>query len=371
MARCYQFTDRRLHPVKSLCLLAVLSLLICVTVAHADRNWYPVEVDVWQTPFDAESERKQMTYAPLERAQRKWRVNVYIPHLKDAYWLGVNYGLIDEARRLGVSLSIHEAGGYEHLDIQHGQIKDGLSEDPDGVIIGAISVDGLNDIVKDAHEKGIPVIDSINGMSSPLIAARVAADFSDLGFAAGNYVLGMQKGIEEPLSVAWFPGPEGAGWVAAGDEGFRKALAGSGVRIVTTRYGDTGSAAQGELVETALDRHADDLDFVVGTAVTAEVASKILRRRGLAGRIRVIAYYYSPGVHRGIRRGTVLAAPTDLTVIQARIALDVMVRILEQKDFFRHVAPRVIVIDKERVRSWDSSTTLAPRGFRPIFSINK
>ena len=96
-----------------------------------------------------------------------------------------------------------------------------------------------------------------------------------------------------------------------------------------------------------------------------------MRRRGLAGKIKILSYYYSPGVHRGIRRGDILAAPTDLTVLQARIAVDTMVRVIEKKDYFKHVAPRVIVVDRSNIKNWDTSTTLAPRGFRPIFSINE
>jgi len=171
--------------------------------------------------------------------------------------------------------------------------------------------------------------------------------------------------------VAWFPGPDGAGWVAAGDAGFRKAIADGTIKIVASQYGDTGSAVQAKLVEAVLSRYADDLDCIIGTAVTAEAAVKILRRRGLTDRIKILSYYYSPGVHRGIRRGDITAAPSDLTVLQARIAVDVMIRILEKRDYFKHVAPRVTVVDRDNIRSWDTSTTLAPRGFRPIFSINE
>jgi len=171
--------------------------------------------------------------------------------------------------------------------------------------------------------------------------------------------------------VAWFPGPRGAGWVAAGDAGLRQAIAGGAIEILETRYGDTGSAAQAKLIEAVLSRHADDLDCIVGTAVTAEAAVKILRRRQLADRIKILSYYYGPGVHRSIRRGDITAAPSDLTVLQARIAVDVMVRILEKRKYFKHVAPRVMVVDRDNIRNWNSSTTLAPRGFRPIFSINE
>ena len=349
----------------------VFFIVIAPSTAQAEKAWYPVEVDVWNPPFNDMRQREQKLYTPLAKAQKKWRIRVFIPHLKDAYWMGVNFGLIDEARRLGISLSIYEAGGYDQLEVQRRQIEGSLKEKPDGLIIGAISQDGLNDIVKKANDQGIPVIDLINGMSSTDIAARAAVSFWDMGYQAGRYLRRLQTKGGQPMKVAWFPGPKGAGWVAAGDAGFRKAITDGAINIVTSQYGDTGSAVQAKLVEAALSRYADDLNCIVGTAVTAEAAVKILRQRGLADRIKILSYYYGPGVHRGIRRGDITAAPSDLTVLQARIAVDVMVRILEQKDYYKHVAPKVTVVDRDNIRSWDTSTTLAPRGFRPIFSINE
>jgi protein TorT len=337
----------------------------------AEKVWYPVEVDVWTPPFNDTRQREQKLYTPLEKAQKKWRIRVFIPHLKDDYWLGVNFGLIKEARRLGISLSIYEAGGYDQLEVQRRQIEESIKGKPDGLIIGAISLDDLNDIVKKASDKGIPVLDLINGISSPYIAARAAVSFWDMGYQAGSYLRRLQENRGQPIKIAWFPGPEGAGWVAAGDAGLRKAIEGGQIEILDTWYGDTGSAAQAKLIEAALSRYADDLDYIVGTAVTAEAAVKILRKRGLADRINILSYYYSPGVHRGIRRGDITAAPSDLTVLQARIAVDVMIRILEKKDYFKHVAPKVTVVDRDNIKNWDTSTTLAPRGFRPIFSINE
>ena len=353
----------------------VLACLVFAMAApaglRADMAWYPLAVDVWTPPFNEAMQRQTQTYTPLEKAQKPWRIQVFIPHLKDAYWLGVNFGLIDEARRLGISLTIAEAGGYDQLDVQRQQIEAALSENPDGLIIGAISLEGLNDLVAQAAEKGTPVIDLINGMSSPQIAARAAVSFRDMGFASGRYLQRMQSQMGRPAKVAWFPGPENAGWVQAGDAGFREAIEGNAIEIVETLYGDTGSGVQGRLIEDVLDRHADTLDFIVGTAVTAEAAVKILRTRRLSDKIKIVSYYYGPGVHRGIRRGHILAAPSDQPVLQARIAIDVIVRILEGKDYIRHVAPKVVVVDRTNIRSWDSASTLAPRGFRPIFSVNE
>ncbi len=357
-------------PTRYPALITALVLALLTWNVKAGKVWYPVEVDVWEPPFNTKRQRMPRQYRPLDKASRRWNICVSIPHLKDAYWLAVNYGLIAEARRLDVGLSLYEAGGYEHLDVQREQIENCLAKDTDGLIISAISHDGLADLIKTAANRGVPVLDMINGMSSSHIGARVAVDFWDTGFQAGTYLRGLHQNSGQPVRVAWFPGPDGAAWVAAGDAGFKDALKDSAIEIVATRMGDTGHATQSRLIEIVLDEHADELDYIVGTAVTAEAAVDVLRRRGLLKKIKVLSYYYSPGVHRGIRRGNILAAPSDQQALQARIALDIMVRMLEKHDYFKHVAPRVVLINSGKLRGWDSSTTLAPRGFRPIFSIN-
>jgi len=361
----------RLKRMAQLLFVLVVVLAPSASIAQSAKAWYPVEVDVWQPPFNPARERVQRQYVALDKAEKQWRICVSIPHLKDAYWIAVNYGLIDEARRLGVGLSIYEAGGYGQLAVQRRQIEECLAKKPDGLIISSISLDGLNDIIERAHSDGIPVLDLINGISSPHIAARAAVSFRDMGYQTGSYLGRLQEATGKPIGVAWFPGPDGAGWVAAGDAGFRDAIRGSAIEILASSRGDTGRAVQGKLVETALDQYGDHLHFIVGTTVTAEAAVSILRRRGLSNRIKVLSYYYSPGVHRGIRRGDVLAAPSDSQALQARIAVDTLVRILENRDHVKHLAPRVIVIDRSNIRGWDPSASLAPRGFRPIFSVNE
>ena len=356
--------------MRGLWLLAVACLALAVAPAsEAAKAWSPLEVDVWDPPFNSERKRRMETYAALDRAAKAWRICVAIPHLKDAYWNAVNFAVIDAAKRLGVAVRLYEAGGYAGLDVQRQQIEECMGSGADGLIIGSISADGLNDLVDRYAAEGKPVIDLINGMSAGGITARAAVDFWDNANQAGEY---LKKSIASPdraLRVAWFPGPRGAGWSAAGDTGLRAAAADGGIEIVDTRWGDTGRAAQAELVQAALAAHPD-IDVVLGTAVTAEAAVDILRQTGLTKTIRVMAYYYSPGVHSGIRRGQILAAPSDQQAIQTRLAMDLVVRAMEGKPYPRHVAPRVVVVDRDSMRTFDASSSLPPRGFRPIFSVD-
>jgi protein TorT len=347
---------------------AVVAVVTGAAGAAVAKEWFPYPVEVWDPPFNMDSPRSKVDYVPLEKASKPWEICVSFPHMKDAYWLGVDYGVAEEAKRLGVKMQLVEAGGYTELQKQISQIEDCVAAGTDAVIIGAISYDGLNNLVAEIRKKGIPVIDVINGVSSPELSAKSLVSFGEMGAKAGEFLASLHPAGSAPVKVGWFPGPAGAGWVEAGNKGFLEAIKGSAIEVVETKYGDTGKEAQSTLIEDTLEAYPD-LDYIVGTAVTAEAAVPILRNRGLQDEIKVVSYYYTPGVHQGIRRGQILAAPTDSTVIQGRIAMDQAVRILEGKDYLKHVGPALYVVTQETIKDFDSSSTLAPDGFRPVFRV--
>ncbi|WP_282606160.1 TMAO reductase system periplasmic protein TorT [Pelagibius sp. Alg239-R121] len=353
-----------------LALLGTAAIAATMTTGSAQaEEWFPYPVEVWDPPFNMESPRSTTDYSPLAKASKSWEICVSFPHMKDAYWLGVNYGVAEEAKRLGVKMQLVEAGGYTELNNQISQIEDCVAAGADAVVIGAISFDGLNNIVKETRAKGIPVIDVINGMSSPELSAKSLVSFGEMGQKAGAFLAELHPAGGAKVKTAWFPGPAGAGWVEAGNSGFASAIKGSGIDLVETRYGDTGKEAQAKLVEDTLEAHPD-LSYVVGTAVTAEAAIPILRARGLTDQIKVVSYYYTPGVDQGIRRGQIMAAPTDSTVVQGRIAIDQAVRILEGESYEKHVGPALFVVKQDNLADFDTSSTLAPKGFKPIFRVD-
>src|SRR5215472_17413768 len=349
--------------------LSVIAVMLASAASPASaKDWYPFPVEMWDPPFNMDSPRKPFDYVPLEKAAKKWDICVSFPHMKDAYWMAVDYGVVAESKRLGVKMQLVEAGGYTNLNKQISQIEDCIAAGAQGVVIGAISYDGLNNLVSEIKSKNIPVIDVINGMSSKDISAKSLVSFGEMGAKAGEYLAKLHPKGSGVVKVAWFPGPPGAGWVEAGNKGFLDAVKDSDIQVVATKYGDTGKEVQLKLIEDVLEANPD-IQYIVGTSPTAEAATGLLKDRGLEGKIKVLAYYFTPPVYQGIKDGTILAAPTDSAVIQGRIAIDQVVRILEGKEYVKHVGPALYVIDSKNVNSFDKGSSLAPDDFKPTFSV--
>lgn len=332
----------------------------------------PAPAEVWQlearaVPFDDASAAVPLAYTPLDRAARPWRFCVLYPHLKDAYWLSVNYGMVEEARRLGVAFDVFEAGGYPNLSRQIDQLKGCASAEFDAVILGTVSYAGLTaEVERIARLK--PVIATVNDIEDSGITAKASVPWTEMGAAAGRFLAERHPKGSPPVRIAWFPGPQGAGWVTFVEAGFRAALADSSAQIVMTRFGDTGTEEQVLLVEEVLEA-MPDVDYLVGSGPMAEAAVPILRARGQEGQIAVVSTYLSHAVYRGVVRGRILAAPTDSPVLQGRLAIEMAVRALEDRLTTRHAGPPVWIVTPATAGDAVIMGSLAPASFVPVFSL--
>lgn len=353
---------------KTLTCLTCLCCLSIVPPASADIGAGPWALEVWERPFDYNSPTQKLAYAPLERAAEPWRICVSYPHLKDAYWLSVNYGMAEEARRLGVGFRLVEAGGYPNVERQIEQVKACVAEGADALVLGTVSFDGLTPTVVEIARQ-MPVIAAVNDIADEGITAKAGVSWDQMGAAAGRIIAERHPRGSAPVRIAWFPGPLGAGWVDFVQAGFERALAESSAEIAVTKWGDTGREIQVLLVEEALDE-APDIDYIVGSAPTAEAAVSILRARGLTDRIGIVSDYMTHAVFRGIRRGRILGAPTDFPILQGRLAIEQAVRAIEGSLEIPHAGPEIVVIDESNIDTVGAEGSLAPAIFIPVFELN-
>jgi protein TorT len=338
-----------------------------------DAWWYPAQFvdcaadDTDPSGCNGESIDGVYNAIPADLATESWRVCAVLPHVKDPYWVATNYGLVTEAERLGIELDVYEAGGYTELANQLNQIDDCVAGGAEAVIIGAISFDGLDAKVQQLRDEGIVVIDGLNGISEAVDARAVLA-WREMGGAVGEYLT--EFGGEE--QVAWFPGPAGAGWAEDATDGIEETLAGSDSTLLEPQYGDTDKNVQLRLVEDAVQANPD-ITVIAGTAVTAEAAATA----DIGDRV-ILADYMIPSTYDLIESGDVTCGVSDQPVIQARMTVDMAVRLLEGiplDDDMQRAFPAPVRVcgpsagEAENLADFIPETTFAPEGWSPQFSV--
>ncbi len=289
--------------------------------------------------------------------------------MKDNYWLSVNYGMVEEARRLGLSLKIVDAGGYPNLERQKTQIINCVKNSTDALIVGTVSFSGLSSTLTDIA-KDIPVLATVNDISDEGITAKSGVSWFSMGASAGEYLANKHPKGSPVVNICWLPGPKESGWVPYIDKGFRSGIADGAIKIVDVRWGDTGKEIQRTLVQEALEATDQNIDYIVGNAPAAEAAVSILRRQNLTNKIKIISTYLTHGIYRGIKRKRILAAPTDSPTAQGRLSINQAARILEGKGFVKHAGPKIILVDENNVNNIDLDASLAPASFLPTYKVD-
>lgn len=344
---------------------SVLAPASCV-FAFAGETQNSWKLNAWEPPFDYSRRPVTVDYQPVAKAAKPWRICASYPHLKDSYWVSVNYGMVEQARSAGVRMTIVEAGGYPNLARQIEQIR-ACTADADALIVGTVSYEGLTPTIQEIAKR-MPVIAAVNDIDDAGIAAKTGVSWEEMGRSIGDYLARMHPAGSMPVRVAWFPGPKGAGWVKFIEKGFRDAVARSSANISAVKWGDTGAEIQLLLIEELLEAKPD-IDYIVGSAPTADAAVSILRAQGRANHVQILADYFTHGTYREILRGKVVAAPTDSPPLQGRIAIDQAIRAIEGTLRYRHVGPPVEVIDRTNVQSLNLEQSLAPAWFKPTFEV--
>ncbi|WP_461604196.1 TMAO reductase system periplasmic protein TorT [Aeromonas rivipollensis] len=288
------------------------------------------------------------------------------PHLRDAYWLSVNQGMVEEATRLGVSLRIHEAGGYGALAEQRQQLQQCLREGSDAILLGAVSHEGLREAITASP---LPVFGLVNDLPAGLVQAKVGVSWYQMGWLMGHWLALRHPAGSQPVSVALFPGPKSSGGNNVVEPGFADAIRGSAIKLVTTARGDNSREIQRTLVQQTLARHPD-LDYLVGGAIAAEVAVNELAQRHL-DHPKVLSTYFSHGVQRGLLRGKMLAANSDQMRLQGRLAVAQAVCLLQHPEAGEQQCPRVmgppiLTLDGPLADTGDS---LSDGAFRPVYRV--
>lgn len=340
-----------------------LSLLVAVPVGSA------YAADDWTANLMVDESNPHAVYKPLPvgAVTKPWRLCVAFPHMKDAYYVAKDYGVVLEAKRQGVGVTVLAANGYEDIAGQIQQIEDCVAAGGNAVLVNAVSKTGLNGLIEELHKKKIPVLDLGNGVTSDKIAAAARAQYYYAGSTAGKYLAQTYPKGSGKQKLVWLAGPAGAQWVEDATRGMKEAIAGSDVELLKVVYGDTGKATQMKLLEDALQAYPD-VTLIGGVAPAIEGAIEVFKERNIKDK-KLIAFYSTPAIEQAVRDGKVMATVNDNNLLGSRISIDQAIRLLEGKLEVKVANRQFDIIDGKNVDTYDRTTLLAPADFKPVFKI--
>lgn len=352
--------------------------LFCAAMPALANGFSPIPVDSIYSPLKPGSVNEELATGQVVRqnfvmakpASKPWRVAFLFPHMKDPYWTGCDYGVISEARRLGIQADIYPAEGYDDLIGQLRKMDEAIAAKYDAIVISPVSMNANNSSIAKARARGIPVFELANDSTSPDLTLKVTTSLKGMGLNAMKWVINdAQKRGLKSVNIALLPGPADAGWVMGEVEGTREAIKNAPIRVhlLDIKYGDSDRIIQSRLTSELLARHGSQIDYLLGCTGCAPAARLPIREAKLNGKIRIVAFDLTQEIAGLVKNGEISAAVDTKGVSQARVVTDAVVNYLEHRT--RNM-PKIMLIelgliDQNHYSTYTLDTSIAPGGYAP------
>lgn len=307
-------------------------------------------------------------------ARKPWRIAFLFPHLKDPYWVGCSYGVISEARRLGVAVDILAAAGYNDLMGQLRMMDEVMvSNKYDAIVLSPLSLTANNASILKARERGVPVFELANDSTSDDLTVKVTTSLKAMGVDAMRWVMrdAQRRGLKA-IRLGLLPGPMDAGWVKGEVDGTLDAAAKAPIKvsIVDIKYGDSDRVGQSQLAAQMIAEHGKSLDYILGCTGCAPAAILPLKEAGLSGKVSIVAYDLTREIANAIGKGDIVAAADTRGVSQARVVINTAVNFLEGRsvNLPHTILVKLGLVDKRNHASYRFDTSTAPEFYQPVLT---
>ncbi|WP_413354745.1 ABC transporter substrate-binding protein [Microbacterium sp. 1P06AB] len=177
-------------------------------------------------------------------------------------WRAANTESMKEAfsEENGFKLTFNAADNKQEAQIS--AVRNFINQGVDAIVIAPITVDGWDDVLKEAKDAGIPVIleDRTVSASDDLYASWVGLDFEQEGRTAGEWVKENFDGKGANLVV--LEGTTGSSAALDRATGFNEAIEGSDVNVLDSQTGDFTRDGGKKVMEGYLQKYGKDINVL-------------------------------------------------------------------------------------------------------------
>ncbi len=300
------------------------------------------------------------------RAQEKsGTIGVSMPNIKGPWFTPVLYGISDEAKKLGYSVNIQDAGGYANVDKQVTQLSNLIVQKVKAILMDPADPTAFNGVVRQAKEAHIPIL----GDGSPIVASDVQGDGA-VSSSHCNIGHELAKGVKTLLpnggSVAVLAGPPGAFWASDRLRCFKEDIAGSNIKIVAEQTSEQDVAAALSLANDFLQRFPN-IDLMYGADDTYGIGiARAVQGANKCGKVKVLFAVLGEQAEEMMRAGcvdyVVAQQPVLIGRLGVRLAND-FIKGQQPKEKFTEVP--LFAVTPANLNSIDKSTMQAPKGWTP------
>ena len=278
---------------------------------------------------------------------------VCLPTIDQPHFICQRYGFEDEARKLGVKVTVYNAGGYAYLQKQIQHVEDAIARKVDVIIVNAIEAKGTVPVVEEAVRAGIPVV-NVNCMTdSPKVIARVRSSDEEIGRL---WAEALAKQLNYKGNIVLLPGGPGVpvtmARANAGKETLKKY---PGITILAELYAEEVPVKGMNLMEDLLQTYGEKLNGSYSAGHGMGTGSVMTLQAAKRPDVVVVSVDFSQEMEQLIRDGSLYGTVIQQTTLMGRMGIRVAKAVAEGKKFEADTYTPVKLITRENLDTIDRS----------------
>jgi ribose transport system substrate-binding protein len=291
----------------------------------------------------------------------KGKLGVSVPTVQGPFFTAMLYGMKDEAKKLGYTLEIRDAGGYANVDKQASQFENLGVQGVKAVLIDPADPTTLTGSLSQVKAAGIPVVGA--GDHFPGADVSVSSSHCDVGHA-------MAKGAEQLLpnggTMAALTGPAGAPWTTDRWKCFTQDIKSTKIKVVSQKASDP-AVEQGVTIASDFLQRNPNLELIYGADDTVGVgAAKAVQEAKRCGKTQVLTAVLGREAEALLKAGCVNYVVAQQTVLVGRLAVREASKIIGgTKPPSDTVSVPLVPVTKDTLASVDITKLREPDSYKP------
>lgn len=289
------------------------------------------------------------------------KIGVSVPTVQGPFFTAMLYGMKDEAKKLGYTLEIRDAGGYANVDQQASQFENLAVRGVKAIVVDPADPKTLAGSLAQAKASNVPVVGAGDHFDGADVS--VSSSHCDVGHA-------MAKGAKELLpnggKMAALTGPAGAPWTTLRWQCFTKDLKGSNIEIVSHKASEP-AVEEGVTIASDILQRNPNLDLLYGADDTVGVgAAQAVQERNRCGKTQVLTAVLGRQAEELLKKGCVNFVVAQQTVEIGRLAIREADKLVEgTKPSSDTVSVPLVPVTKANLDSIDISKLREPDNYKP------
>jgi ribose transport system substrate-binding protein len=303
--------------------------------------------------------RQQQGPSARKPSEKKLKIAVVPKGVAFDFWRTVKAGAEKAAGELGVTAIWKGPSDERDVAGQIAMLEDFINSQVDAIVMAACDSKALLPIVKKAKEAKIPLITIDSGVDDKAVPFVATDNIKGAQIAAQTLI----KLIGGKGKVGLIPFLRGAATSDMREKGFSDEIKGHpGVTIASKLYSESETAKGMAVTEDMLTSVPDLAGIFAANEPGAIGAASVVEQRGLAGKVKLVAFDAAESEIAAVRKGTIQALVVQNPYKMGYEGVQLAVKAIHGEKVPLRVDTGVTVVTKENLEAPEVKALLAKPG---------